>query len=268
MTAELGVLGAGAMGSAIVRGAIDAGLVRPIRIVVVEPDDDRRDAMRALGCCVTGVPQLAIDADVLLLAIKPQKFAGVVAAIGHLQQPTLVLTVMAGLSSAVIRQAMGVHARVVRMMPNTPCRIRKGMTAIAKGEGARAADVDFAHRLMRELGEVVHIDESHMHAVTAVSGSGPAYVFLLAEAMEQAGVQIGLDGRTARLLAYQTVFGAGALLVDDPETTADSLRNAVTSPGGTTAAALEVMFEKELPQIIAEAISSARDRGMELGAAR
>ncbi len=140
------------------------------------------------------------------------------------------------------------------------------MTAIALGEGAQPGDELFVHDLFRAVGQVVQVDESHMHAATAVSGSGPAYVFLLAEAMEQAGTQIGLDARTARRLAYQTILGAGRLLAEDTRASADALRTAVTSPGGTTAAALEVLFEKELPQIVTEAITAARDRGIELDA--
>ena len=171
---------------------------------------------------------------------------------------------MAGLSSASIRQGLGGLVRVIRVMPNVPCRLRVGVSAIAAGEAARPGDEAFACALFGVLGRVVIVGEPQLHAVTALSGSGPAYVFLLAEAMEQAGVQVGLERHTARLLAYQTIHGAGCMLVQ-PDGDADALRRAVTSPGGTTSAATEVMFEQELPQIVANAVLAARDRGIELG---
>jgi pyrroline-5-carboxylate reductase len=166
-------------------------------------------------------------------------------------------------TSAAVRAALGENARVVRVMPNTPCQIGAGMSAIALGEGASPGDETLARSLFESLGKVIAVDEHLMDAVTAVSGSGPAYVFLLAEAMEQAAVKIGLTMHDARILVSQTILGSARLLSESGQT-ADELRQAVTSPGGTTAAALEVMFERELPETMSLAITAARDRGREL----
>lgn len=261
---RMGVIGGGAMGSAIVRGAIDAGVLDADRIVVAEPDATKRAMFEELGCAVTDEARAASRAEQVVLAVKPQVFPVVAKALAPLRESTIVISIMAGLTSDKIRAALGEHARIVRTMPNTPCQHRAGMTAIALGAGAEPGDERFAAELFRAIGRIVTVGEEMMDAVTAVSGSGPAYVFLLAEALEQAAEQVGLDRHIARTLACQTVFGAGVLLTAENAPSADALRQAVTSPGGTTAAALEVMFEQELPQIIAEAVIAARDRGREL----
>lgn len=261
------------MGSAILRGAAEAGVLDPSTVLVIEPDDGRREEARRLGCVVSAEARFAWDSPQILLAVKPQVFAKVADQMGPAPAGTsgvVVTSIMAGLSSATIRQALGGNTRIIRAMPNTPCRVKAGMTAIAMGDGARAGDEHFPLMLFASLGRVVKVEEHLLHAVTAVSGSGPAYVFLLAESMEQAGIQAGLDPHTARTLAYQTILGAGRLLTADGDAShgpisADALRSQVTSPGGTTAAALEVFFEAEMPQIVAEAILAARDRAVELG---
>lgn len=265
MTYELGVIGCGAMGWAILSGAIDANIIEPDRIIVAEPDEARRERPRAAGCAVTVNPRETLTADRLLLAVKPQVFPDVAGAIGSLRPDVLVLSIMAGISSTRIQAALGGGGRVVRVMPNMPCQVRAGMAAIAPGVDARAEDMAFASNLFQALGKTVVVEEHQLDAVTALSGSGPAYVFLLAESLEQAGVRMGLEPAVARLLAYQTVFGAGTLLHEDGRE-AEALRQAVTSSGGTTAAALAVMFEQELPRIVVEAVTAARARGRELNA--
>jgi len=267
MPAALGVVGFGSMGSAILRGAIAARVLRPGDVIVVEPDHNRREDASRLGCVTAGEARFVLDAQQILLCVKPQTFSEVARQMGRLMTPKIVISIMAGLSSGVIRQALGSQARVIRMMPNIPCRVGAGITAIARGEGAREGDEALARRIVAAIGEVAEVDESQMDAVTALSGSGPAYVFLLAESMEQAGMQMGLDVHVARALAYHTVLGAGRLLTETNHANAETLRQAVTSPGGTTAAALEEMFERELPQIVVEAIHAARDRGIDLNQA-
>lgn len=264
MSATLAVIGFGTMGSAIVRGACAAGALDPRTLLVIEPDEGRRAQAAALGCRAVATLLEELVAENLLLAVKPQMWLEAARDLGTLAHDTIVISIMAGILSERIREKLGHRARVIRVMPNTPCRLGEGISAMAPGAGTLAGDEAFARRIFSALGCVVDVDESMLNAVTALSGSGPAYVFLLAEAMEQAGVQMGLDWRTARALAYQTIRGAGGLLTENDEIVADQLRSAVTSPGGTTAAALEVLFERELPQIIAEAIIVARDRGEEL----
>jgi len=263
MTYTLGIIGGGNMGQAIVRGAIGAGVIKPARILVAEIDATRREQVGRLGCATSDDPAAAIGAEVILLAVKPQSFPEVAGAIAPLSRPTVVISIMAGIGSGSIRGALGEAARVVRVMPNLPCQIGAGMTAIALGAGAEPGDERLTRSIFGAVGETTMVDESQMYAVTAVSGSGPAYVFLLAEAMQEAAVALGIEPATARLLVVQTIIGAGRLLGEADEDAA-ALRRAVTSPGGTTEAALKVMFERGLPQHIADAVTAARDRGVEL----
>ena len=264
MAIKLAIIGAGNMGMAILRGVIEAGVLPPQALVVADLDEDRRRVAAGLGCRSTADAAGACEAGQILLAVKPQGFAAVARSIGPLERPTVVISIMAGLGSPAIRQALGPLARVVRVMPNTPCRVGAGMTAIALGEGAEPGDDALAVKIFDALGRTVIVDEHHMHAVTGLSGSGPAYVFLLAEAMEQAAVAAGLDDATAALLVRHTIHGAGTLLIESAEAPAE-LRKAVTSPGGTTEAALNVMMDRDWTAIVGDAIAAARDRGTELG---
>lgn len=260
MTTSLAVIGAGNMGRAIIDGMLDAHVLPAEELLVVDINAVPRRELAERGCVTTDRPIDALTRDQIMLAVKPQGFDELAGQIGQLAKPTVVISIMAGLHSGRIRSALGDNARVVRVMPNTPCRVRAGMSAVALGDGAQSGDDELAMRIFESIGRAVRIDESQMHAVTAVSGSGPAYVFLLAEAMQRAGVELGLDERTASILARQTIYGAGRLL-DDADDDAETLRKAVTSPGGTTEAAINVMLERKLPEIIAEALAAARDRG-------
>lgn len=261
---RLGIIGGGNMGGAIVRGAVRAGVLEAGGIIVAEVDAARRSEFERLGCAVTErAAEAAGDSEQILLAVKPQMFAEVAASIAPIQGETIVISIMAGLQSAKIRQSLR-GGRIVRAMPNTPCQIGAGMTGIALGEGARPGDEAVATRLFDALGATVMIDESLMYAVTAVSASGPAYVFALAEAMQAAAERLGFDARTARTLVEQTVMGTGRLLAESGQGAA-ALRAAVTSPAGTTAAALGVMERREFQETMIEALTAARDRGVELG---
>lgn len=248
---------------AIVRGAVARKVLAAGEVLVAEVDRARRDEAAALGCPTSSRAADAAACPSLMLAVKPQSFAEVAASIGKLKQPAVVISIMAGIGTERIAAALGPAARVVRVMPNTPCRVGAGATAIALGAGARPGDEELAVRLFSALGVTVMLQESHMHAVTALSGSGPAYVFLLAEAMEAAGKAAGLPPAAAARLARQTVIGAGRLLEESSEDSA-ALRRAVTSPGGTTERAIGVMLERGFPRIIGDAIIAARDRGAEL----
>ncbi len=263
MAFRLGIIGAGNMGRAIMRGAVEGGVLAPGEILVVDVDRRRRAEAAALGCRESADPAAALAADQIMLAVKPQSFPGVAAALGRLAEPRCVISIMAGVSSRSIAAALGEGARVVRVMPNTPCQVGAGVSAIAPGAGARPGDEHLAVAIFGALGRTVSVDESTLDAVTAVSGSGPAYVFLLAEAMEKAAVRVGLPPPTAAILVRQTILGAGRLLVESGDEPA-GLRAAVTSRGGTTEAALSVMLARDLPGIVADAVAAARDRGAEL----
>jgi len=260
---ELAILGGGHMGSAIVRGAIRSNVLSASSILVVEPDKTRRAAIASIGCRTASESSAAAGAATIMLAVKPQSFGRAIDALPDLEQRTVVISIMAGLASKSIHEHLGDHAAVVRVMPNTPCQIGRGMSAVALGAGSAPGDQQLAVRLFSALGTVVEVPESLMHAVTAVSGSGPAYLFLLAEAMEKAAIELGFEPELARRVVAGTLTGASALL---EETGADpaALRAAVTSPGGTTEAAIRVMEIAGVPEAMQKAIASARDRGAEL----
>lgn len=266
------------MGSAIIDGALHAGLLGPSCLTVAEPDSTRRAALEARGLRAlagsAAALQSAASAEpepgsaVLLIAVKPQAFpvlAGEIGAGLRAGPPRAVVSIMAGVRGEAIREVLGPRVRVVRAMPSTPARVRQAASAVCPGPGATEADVQHAARLLGALGPcVVRVDESQMDAFTAVAGSGPAYLFLLAEAMERAALGLGLPPESARGIVAQTLRGAAALLDgSDPA----ALRAAVTSRGGTTAAALGSLERDGVVEAWVRAITAARDRGRELGEA-
>ena len=200
-----------------------------------------------------------------MLAVKPQVFPEVAPALGPAAdgQRRLAISVMAGLRANRIADALGAGTAVVRTMPNTPAAIRLGITAMAPGPDATTDDLAWTRRVFESVGSVVEIDESHFHAVTATSGSGPAWVFRLAEAWIAAGVAEGLPEETARRLVVETLHGAANLL-QVGDRSPNALREAVTSKGGTTAAGLAALNEHDFDAVIAAAITAATARGREL----
>lgn len=263
MARKLGIIGGGNMGAAIARGGLAARVLHLEDLIVADVDPAKRETLAQMNVAVTADPREATDVEHLLLAVKPQSFAGLADAIGPLSRETIVISIMAGLSTSHIRERLGPSARMIRAMPNTPCQLGEGMTGIALGDGARPGDELLASHIFEALGRTTMLEEPMMHAVTAVSGSGPAYVYFLAELMEKAAVEIGLDEATAQLLVVQTVIGAGRMLRETGLEPAE-LRRVVTTPNGTTAAAVGVMADRHLPETLIEALRAARDRGVEL----
>lgn len=267
--ARLAVIGAGAMASAILEGAFGAGLLRPAEVVVAELDAARRSAMAARGCAIAPDALGAVRAlgpeGAVLLATKPQSLPDVARALGG-GEPFggLVMSILAGARSERVRGAFGGAARVVRVMPNTPARIGLGVSAVATGAGARAGDDALAVRLFGAVGEVARVEESMMDAFTALAGSGPAYVFYLAEAMARAGLEMGFEAETADRVTRAVIRGSAELLVRSPGESGAALRAAVTSKGGTTEAAIESMERSGVGGSIVRGIVAARDRGAEL----
>ena len=259
------LVGAGRMGSAMARGWIsDLGSAGLARLSVVEPNpgEDVRTAAATRLIDLNPEPEVA---DIVVLAVKPQGFGAAVETLKAWVGPeTLVVSIMAGVTIARIAGALGA-AKVARAMPNTPGAIGMGATGFALSGACGEAEAETTAMLLEPLGLVVGpLQESQMDAVTAVSGSGPAYLFLLVETLASAGVSAGLDEATANALARETIIGAGALLGEFAESPAD-LRKQVTSPGGTTAAALGVlMAEGGLPDLMRRAVDAAAKRGAEL----
>src|SRR5689334_4198230 len=258
----IALAGAGKMGGAMLTGWLAGGL-DPARVVVIEPQpSDDIKALTARGVRLN--PENAGTVDTLVVAVKPQTFREAGPALKSSVGPnTLVVSIMAGTTIAVLEEVCG--GMVVRAMPNTPAAIGRGITVAAPAKNVSAAQRATADALLRAIGAVEWVDdESLMDAVTAVSGSGPAYVFLLAEELARAGVEAGLPAELATRLARETVSGSGELLhrSDLPSAT---LRQNVTSPGGTTAAALEVLMAKDgLQPLMIRAIAAATKRSIEL----
>ena len=257
------LLGCGKMGSALLAGWLEAG-VPATSVWVLEPNPT--DWLNGLGVPLTeGVPPAPA---VALLAVKPQMMGAALPALQALGNgKTLVVSIAAGTSIAAFEQVFGPRTPIVRTMPNTPAMVGRGITGICANAHAGAEGLALARALMSAVGQVVELDGEHqIDAVTGVSGSGPAYVFHLIEAMAAGGVAQGLSPEVAMQLARATVCGAGELAYRSPETAAQ-LRINVTSPGGTTAAALAVLMDEEtgFPALLTRAIKAAADRGRELG---
>lgn len=268
---RLAVIGGGAMAGAILSGAARVGAVRTAEVVVAEPDAGRREAMRALGVAVVERAAEAVGAlgrgGRVLLAVKPQSLEAVSRDLGGGAFDGEVISILAGAGSERVREAMGGTCRVVRVMPNLPAQVGKGVAAIALGAGARPGDDAFAIRLFEAVGAVVRIEERLMDAFTALAGSGPAYVYYLAEAMTRAAKEMGFDEATADHVVRGVIAGSGELLACSTAGSAAQLRAGVTSKGGTTEAAIRVMEEAGVMGAVVRAIVAARDRGAELGKA-
>lgn len=261
---DLAILGCGHMGAAILRGAIRAGVLAPDRVLVVDPSAEARERAVSLGARASADAIDARAAPRLLLAVKPQSFDGLAHALAPLAGEPEVVSVMSGWTRARIGASLRLKhgaARVVRAMPNLPVTVGRGATAIA-GDAA-----PFVVRLFESVGRVIAVDESLLDAVTAVSGSGPAYAFLLAESMIDAAMRLGFDAPTARRLVFATIDGAAAMLLAEDRDPAE-LRDAVTSRGGTTEAATGVWMERGVPDAIVAAIEAAAARAGELGRAQ
>jgi pyrroline-5-carboxylate reductase len=264
---RVALLGGGKMGAALVGGLLDAGWDGDT-LSIAEIDSDRRSVLEQQHPKVRVVPSAAwavADADVVCVAVKPGDVRSTLeTALPALGDDTLVLSIAAGVTISTL-EALVPGRPVVRAMPNTPALVGAGASAIAPGTLARDEHLDLAERLLGSVGIVVRVDESALDAVTGLSGSGPAYVFLVAEAMIEAGVLVGLTREVATRLVVQTLLGSAMLLARDgsgPE----ALRAAVTSPGGTTAEGLRELEAHGLRAAILEAVAAATRRSRELGA--
>ncbi len=262
MAPKLLVVGGGKMGSALLTGLIAADWAPVADLVVSDPDPAQRDRLADAhpGLQVVDAPMAADDA---LLAVKPEVAEGVLrtlAAVGVGR----VLSIVAGLSTARLEAALGPGRVVVRSMPNTPSLVGCGVAAISGGSAATAADLDWAEGILGSVGTVVRLPERHLDAVTGVSGSGPAYIYLVAEALIDGGVAAGLTREVSRRLVVGTMLGSARMMAetdDDP----GELRAAVTSPGGTTAAALRTLEFKAVRSAFIEAVAAATERSKQLG---
>lgn len=253
----LAVIGAGAMGGALIQGWIAAGR-QADEILVVESLPVRRDELeRELGVRCVDVEQAA-QADVIVLAVKPHQFDDVLASL----QPapdTLVISIAAGVTVAQLERALPDGVGVVRVMPNTGALVGKAMSGIVPGTNATTEQVALAEELLGSVGETLVTDEERLDALTAISGSGPAYLFLVADAMIEAGVHQGLTRDEATHLTVQTFVGSAALLAESGRSAVE-LREQVTSPAGTTAAALRVLDDHGVRAAFLAAVEACADK--------
>lgn len=259
---KLVIIGGGRMGEALLGGLLDAGWAPPSELCVVETSTARAEQLRDAhpGVEVRADP---VSAEGALLAVKPAVALAAAGALAGLEIPRVV-SIVAGVATSTLEAHLPTATAVVRAMPNTPALIGAGMTAIAAGTRSTEVDVAWAETLLGTVGTVVRVEEAQMDTVTGLSGSGPAYVFLFAEALIEAGVLNGLDRATARTLAVQTLLGAARLLEHDDAEPA-TLRGAVTSPGGTTAAGLAALEHARMRAAILDAVTAATERSRELG---
>ncbi len=259
------VVGGGNMGEALLGGLIAQKWCKASEIEVVEPRPEARTALEATYGVRTAAAVSSSSGSSFLVAVKPQYVQSVCESIGG--QATRVLSVAAGVTITSIEKWLGGSSAAIRAMPNTPALVGLGASAIAGGTHADDADVEWARSILASVGLVETVLEWQLDAVTGVSGSGPAYIFLVAEAMIEAGVLQGLPRSVAVTLASQTIRGAGEMLVRNPDQAA-TLRANVTSPGGTTAAGLRALEDRAVRAAFIDAVSAATKRGQELGAAK
>jgi pyrroline-5-carboxylate reductase len=262
---RIAFIGAGNMASALIHGLLAHGSARPEALIA---SDVRDEALAALanehGIVTTRDNARACQAEIVVLSVKPQVLPALLPELApKLNSSSLVISIAAGVPLAVIEGLLP-GRRVVRAMPNTPALVGAGATALAAGSGASGDDLANARAIFESVGVVVEVAEDLLDAVTALSGSGPAYVFYLAEALVEAGRHVGLSDDVARVLALQTVFGSAKLLQESGEAPAD-LRRKVTSPNGTTEAGVKTLEALRVREAVSACVTAARDRGRELG---
>jgi pyrroline-5-carboxylate reductase len=261
----IAILGTGKMGEAVLSGLLRAGRP-PVEVAAVVRRTARADELRAAyGVPVLSVAEAAAKADTLVIAVKPQDMGPMLDELVGLVTPSqLVISMAAGITTSFIERRFSAEVPVVRVMSNTPALVDEAMSVISAGSFAGEEHLRHAEELLTPLGKVIRIPEYQQDAATALSGSGPAYVFYLVEAMVDAGILLGMPRRTALEMVTQTVYGAATMLRDSGEHPV-ILRDAVTSPAGTTIAAIRELEKHGVRAAFLAAIEAARDRGRELG---
>jgi pyrroline-5-carboxylate reductase len=268
---KLGFIGGGNMAEALIKGLVSASFMEAKNIVASEPSQTKRDALHAAyKIKVTGDNrELTKKCDIIILAVKPQILKAVLADIRSLvTHDKLVISVAAGVPISIMNEELRGDTNnkfsIVRTMPNTPALVQEGVTAIASGEHVTKVDVKIAHRIFEAVGRTVDVEEGHLDAVTGLSGSGPAYIFMLIESLSDAGVKMGLSREVANILTIQTVLGSAKLARESGKHPGE-LKDMVTSPAGTTIAGLHALEEGGLRTTMMNAVEDATLRSRELG---
>lgn len=263
----IGFIGAGQMALALARGFLRAALVEPSQIIAADPSSEARDRFAAeTRASVEADNQRVVAlADVIFLAVKPQQIPAVLEPLrGRVAGDKLVISIAAGVKLAALADSLGTAVRCVRVMPNTPCLVSQGACGYCLGERATPDDAQLVEQLLGAVGMAVRVEEKLMDAVTGLSGSGPAFVYVMIEALSDGGVRMGLPRAVASALAAQTVLGAAAMVLNTGEHPG-VLKDRVTSPGGTTIAGLQALEAGGLRAALMAAVEAAAKRSIELG---
>jgi pyrroline-5-carboxylate reductase len=266
---RIGFLGGGNIGEALIRGLTKTGLVPAEHVLVADVRADRLDELRRLYGVVVAADNVTLvrRADVVILAVKPQILREVLEEIAPATPGKLLVSVAAGVATGEIRRHVPPGTRLIRVMPNTPALVLEGATAIGRASGLADGDLDTARQIFEAVGRAVVLDENMMDAVTGLSGSGPAYIALVVEALADGGVRVGLDRKIAMTLAMQTVLGTARLLIDTGMHPGQ-LKDMVSSPGGTTIAGIHTLEAGGLRRTLIDAVERATQRSRELGEGR
>ncbi len=263
---KLAVLGAGKMGETLISGMLDAGLFIREKVVATDKQQERLDTMREkYKINVSNDNRKAIKgADIIILAVKPQVAKGLLEEIrGEMNRDQIVISIVASLTTAMIERLLNIPLPVIRAMPNTPCLIRSGMTALAKGLYAEDHHLKEAQKLFDSVGRTVVLEESHMNAVTGLSGSGPAFIYIILESLAEAGVKVGLPRSVATELAAQMTLGSARMVLETKEHPA-MLKDIVTTPAGCTIDGILELEEGKLRVTLIKAVVKAAQRAAEL----
>lgn len=264
---HIGFIGSGNMASALVKGIVEGGLYKGDELTAFDVNTERMNTLvKEYGVIpAKSNVKLVERSRIIMLCVKPQSMEEVLQEIkGHVHQDRLVITIAAGITIKYIERFLGDNIPIIRVMPNTPALIQKGVSALTGGRMVSDEHMRIAQDIFKAVGETVIVDESLMDAVTAISGSGPGYFFRFMECLVEAGTKVGLDRDICLKFVLSTGFGATAL-ANSSDKSLKELREMVTSPGGTTESALKVLHERGFEEIIISAIESAHRRAKELG---
>jgi pyrroline-5-carboxylate reductase len=267
VTPRIGFLGAGRMATSLAQGWLRAGLVQPSTCRASDPSEQARLTFtRETGCAAdTDNRGVVADSNVLVLAVKPQNMNGLMEEIRPaVTAPHLIVSIAAGFTLRQLQHGLGGHARLIRVMPNTPCLVGASASAFAAADGATAEDIALVDGLLNAVGRAFRVPEYQLDAVTGLSGSGPAFVYLMIEALSDGGVRVGLPREVATVLAAQTVFGAAKMVLETKEHPG-VLKDMVASPGGTTIAGLHALERGGVRGALMDAVEAATKRSTELG---
>jgi pyrroline-5-carboxylate reductase len=263
---KIAFLGGGNMAEALIKGMLSADVAKSRQLVVTDTSPARLDYLKKYNIDLAKSNQEAVQqAEIVLLCVKPQVMDAVLAEIaGVADSSKLVISIAAGITIERMEKALTAGPRVIRVMPNTPALVLSGAAGLAKGSSATNEDMELAQEIFSAVGRAVVVDEKLMDAVTGLSGSGPAFVFTVIEALSDAGVKVGIPRPLALELAAQTVFGSAKMVLDTKEHPA-KLRDMVTSPGGTTIAGMHELEKGKLRAVLMNAVEAATNRSRELG---